>query len=182
METFSNIDGVQGGSAVLKYTFPFEGNGNKVVEDLADSYVKLEIHFPVWREWKRNYGVSILFANCLEIHFPVWREWKLLFIWFDCRFDGFPAWNTLSRLKGMETKWKIVMDKRITILEIHFPVWREWKLLSVFNAFDNIGRMAWNTLSRLKGMETFGYVREEFVSYCRALDTRSRLKGMETNR
>ena len=64
-------------------------------------------------------------------------------------------------------------------LWIRFPVWRELKPAVLYHRHTNIDT-ALDTLSRLKGIETFIFSDLDFLFSCNTLDTLSRLKGIET--
>ena len=63
------------------------------------------------------------------------------------------ACYTLSRLKGIETLQTISDPANLSFLAIHFPVWRELKLILFMSA--GLVVCACYTLSRLKGIETW---------------------------
>ena len=163
------------------YAFPFEGNWNlqpfavqsffglpldtlsrlKGIETfvklwpLLDMRVQLWIRFPVWRELK----LEICFSSChcyccLWIRFPVWRELKP---------STHPPRHTTVANFGYA-----------------FPFEGNWNSSSSRRRIGCL--VSLDTLSRLKGIETFLYVWRTRVSATRTLDTLSRLKGIETNR
>ena len=124
---------------LLEYAFPFEGNWNVSHLPIAVFVLILGIRFPVWRELKRRSNHS---------------DWR------RARF----TWNTLSRLKGIETcawrafrsslrvleyafpfegNWNILQSCSWTLqykLGIRFPVWRELKPIgSTFGGFPPCG-------------------------------------------
>ena len=182
IETFSPMSS-RSAQCASEYTFPFEGNWNDRVWVRAPALPAartLWIHFPVWRELKQMLLLlkarRFLYSeytfpfegnwNCffqgfwwfcfsLWIHFPVWRELKL----FDCvrGYDslGVITLNTLSRLKGIETILCIAYGISNMFLWIHFPVWRELKLKLRLGKLPELSSPTLNTLSRLKGIETW---------------------------
>ena len=190
-----------------EYTFPFEGNWNwgRTIFTKNLRWI-LWIHFPVWRELKhkllviklddgftalntlsRLKGIETLSLMSLTlgllflwIHFPVWRELKR----FTLSGKGLrgirPTLNTLSRLKGIETWLPPTSLLRLLVLWIHFPVWRELKLLTVRSQLPLEQPFPLNTLSRLKGIETLRHL-SRYCKFQFALNTLSRLKGIETD-
>ena len=161
------------------------------------------IRFPVWRELKLcfNRGGRCSVKNILWYAFPFEGNWNLcLLTWFlsKCKplVIRFPVWR---ELKHKMAKKLVVPFK----LVIRFPVWRELKPLQHPDT-ERETRNTCDTLSRLKGIETFvlffffhsifGLVirfpvwrelkpklwwikKTEFSIPC---DTLSRLKGIET--
>ena len=95
-------------------------------------YIFLAIHFPVWREWKLCYsmpGIDIVYVDGLLYTFPFEGNGNTYGSSAPAACQTITCY-TLSRLKGIET---IPQSNRImlkSLLAIHFPVWREWKLTS----------------------------------------------------
>ena len=113
---------------------------------------QLWIPFPVWRELKHHIPHGTLAIRFrLWIPFPVWRELKPAN--WTSHYPLDPPLDTLSRLKGIETRWAIARSSTI--------------------------RSSLDTLSRLKGIETRISRPSRFCLEI-PLDTLSRLKGIET--
>ena len=161
----------------------------------------LAIHFPVWRELKRNLSAfPASWAQWLAIHFPVWRELKhrLRWVWHS---DTFSTCYTLSRLKGIETL-KRLSGRLLLPLAIHFPVWRElklcnnglpfWSFYCLLYTFPFEGN--WNSVNPPFSDDSSVYLLYTFpfegnwnnqrlndsLIIMRACYTLSRLKGIET--
>ena len=156
-DTLSRLKGIETDSNLfcrlseihLRYTFPFEGNWNLwTVNSPYWLTFGLRYTFPFEGNWN---GVS---NHCCKSHFglrytfPFEGNWNLLVLNIQ---KGFCAWDTLSRLKGIETAPTGPIDARFLCLrytfpfegnwnayaswlvlyqsplEIHFPVWRELK-------------------------------------------------------
>ena len=108
-------------SSDLWYAFPLEGNGNCFIP-VASSVCKfnLVIRFPVGREWKQDTPSNIVIISVwLVIHFPVWREWKLTLSLSPCIASL--TWDTLSRLKGMETRCLLRLSFNVHFFGSAFP-------------------------------------------------------------
>ena len=164
-----------------EYTFPFEGNWNLCLSYLLKSFrLRLWIHFPVWRELKqikvtgflqfygnplntlsrlkgietkRKINTSENLLPRLWIHFPVWRELKP----FKDHFKDHCLGQNSEYTFPFEGNWNsclnwMIKTKTMRKLWIHFPVWRELKFFLFAHA--SVGPTL-NTLSRLKGIETF---------------------------
>ena len=163
----------------LKYTFPFEGNGNKTIamSDASNTCI-LEIHFPVWREWKlAAFTIFHVISACLRYTFPFEGNWNVSCssncseltgnnLRYTFPFEG--NWNPITQPRNyhcctlrytfpFEGNWNTVCRfwfvLTTSMLEIHFPVWRELKPNHPFQR-QPLSWPAWDTLSRLKGMET----------------------------
>ena len=93
-----------------------------------------------------------------------------------------PACYTLSRLKGIETSIPYIHAIIAhSPLAIHFPVWRELKLIPLGTRVSLKVSVACYTLSRLKGIETVRSSKT-VTTVRETCYTLSRLKGIETFR
>ena len=180
IETEWNLYGTLEASS-LRYAFPFEGNWNQCsTGDTELCMLFLEIRFPVWREWKLYWWCCLDFPLAvLEIRFPVWRELKRNKVqeWSEYNnrtvlryafpFEG--NWNLKGivnytlHLHSLEIRfpvWRELKQVRLSVpkvvryhLEIRFPVWRELKRnVNIYRIILSL--RSWDTLSRLKGIET----------------------------
>ena len=139
---------------LLLYTFPFEGNWN-----LTHCGVSFRTHcllytFPFEGNWNKTiHALSQHNLFYLAIHFPVWRELK--------HFQGV-----------------FVPNGQTVHLLYTFPFEGNWN--SIISCLQSPPSKTCYTLSRLKGIETFGACGRGWFRRSVACYTLSRLKGIET--
>ena len=150
----------------------------------------LWIHFPVWRELKREWRSSIRWISTLtsEYTFPFEGNWNFkLRIIEHALFNVLVSLslNTLSRLKGIETLVSELWISWVSpcFLWIHFPVWRELKrewrssirwISTLTSEYTFPFEGNWNFKLRIIEHALFN------VLVSLSLNTLSRLKGIET--